>query len=231
MSLPKIKHPIYAITLPSNQLQVNFRPFTVKEEKLLLMAKSSEKSEDIINSIKQVIQNCIIEKIDVNKLATFDVEYIFIKLRSKSVGEIIELEYTDNDSPDKILFKVNLDDVAVHHNPDHTNKFIVFDNIGIQMKYPTLEEMKLFEQGLTDENIFKILYRCIDKIYDDDTVYSEYTEDELSDFIESLPVEGLEIIKTFFETMPVLQHTVKLKNKQGETKEVVLKGINDFFTL
>ena len=108
MALPKIKHPTYKITIPSNEKEVNFRPFTVQEEKLLLMAKNSEKTEDIINTVKQVIQNCIIEPIEIEKLAIFDIEYIFIKLRSKSVGEIVELDYTDPEDGENIKFNINL---------------------------------------------------------------------------------------------------------------------------
>jgi hypothetical protein len=230
MALPKIKHPTYRITIPSTQKEVNFRPFTVQEEKLLLMAKNSEKTEDIINTVKQVIQNCIIEPIDVEKLAIFDIEYIFIKLRSKSVGEIVDLDYNDPDTDENIKFKINLDDIEVKRNDDHTNKFTLFENIGVVMRYPTLEEVKTVEDNGKDEAVFTMLIKCIDQIYDDETVYSDYNEKELDEFINTLPMESMGAIQKFFETMPSVEHTVKLKNKKGETKEVVLKGINSFFT-
>jgi hypothetical protein len=230
MALPKIKHPTHSITIPSTQKRVNFRPFTVQEEKLLLMAKSSENTDDIIGTIKQVIQNCIIEPIDVEKLAIFDIEYIFIKLRAKSVGEIVDLEYNDPDNNENIKFKINLDDIEVKRSEGHINKFNLFDNIGVVMRYPTLEEIKAVEEAGKDEAVFTMLLKCIDKIYDDDTVYEEYTEKELQDFINTLPMDSMNSIQKFFETMPSVEHTVKLKNKNGEIKEVVLKGINSFFT-
>jgi hypothetical protein len=230
MALPKIKHPTYRITIPSTQKEVNFRPFTVQEEKLLLMAKNSEKTEDIINTVKQVIQNCIIEPIDVEKLAIFDIEYIFIKLRSKSVGEIVDLDYNDPETNENIKFKINLDDIEVKRNDEHTNKFPLFENIGVVMRYPTLEEVKTVEDNGKDEAVFTMLIKCIDKIYDEETVYSDYNEKELDEFINTLPMESMGAIQKFFETMPSVEHTVKLKNKKGETKEVVLKGINSFFT-
>jgi len=230
MALPKIKHPTHSITIPSTQKRVNFRPFTVQEEKLLLMAKSSENTDDIIGTVKQVIQNCIIEPIDVEKLAIFDIEYIFIKLRAKSVGEIVDLEYNDPDNNENIKFKINLDDIEVKRSEGHINKFNLFDNIGVVMRYPTLEEIKAVEEAGKDEAVFTMLLKCIDKIYDDDTVYEEYTEKELQDFINTLPMDSMNSIQKFFETMPSVEHTVKLKNKNGEIKEVVLKGINSFFT-
>ena len=230
MALPKIKHPTHSITIPSTQKKVNFRPFTVQEEKLLLMAKSSEDTDDIINTVKQVIQNCIIEPIDVEKLAIFDIEYIFIKLRAKSVGEVVDLDYTDPENNENIKFKINLDDIEVKITEGHTNKFPLFENIGVVMRYPTLEEIKAVEEAGKDEAVFTMLLKCIDKIYDDDTVYDDYTEKELHDFINTLPMESMTEIQKFFETMPSVEHTVILKNKNGETKEVVLKGINSFFT-
>lgn len=230
MALPKIKHPTYKITIPSNGKEVNFRPFTVQEEKMLLMAKNTEQTDDIINTVKQVIQNCVIEPIDADKLAIFDIEYIFIKLRAKSVGEVVDLDYTDPESNENIKFKVNLDDIEVKRHDGHSNKFNLFENIGVVMRYPTLEEIKAVEEAGKDEAVFTMLLKCIDKIYDNDTVYEDYTEKELQEFINSLPMESMTAIQTFFETMPSVEHVVKLKNKDGETKEIVLKGINSFFT-
>lgn len=230
MALPKIKHPTYKITIPSTNKEVNFRPFTVQEEKMLLMAKNTEQTDDIINTVKQVIQNCVIEPIDADKLAIFDIEYIFIKLRAKSVGEVVDLDYTDPDTNENIKFKVNLDDIEVKRHDGHSNKFKLFENIGVVMRYPTLEEIKAVEEGGKEEAVFTMLLKCIDKIYDNDTVYEDYNEKELQEFINSLPMESMTAIQAFFETMPSVEHTVKLKNKDGDNKEIVLKGINSFFT-
>lgn len=231
MALPKIKHPTYKVVIPSSGKEVSIRPFTVQEEKMLMMAKASERADDIINTVKQVIQNCITEPVDIDKLATFDIEFLFIKLRAKSVGEIVELEYTDPDSEEKIKFKLNLDEIEVKKTEGHHNKINVFEDVGIVMRYPTLEEVKILEDSENkEEAVFDVLLKCIEKIYDADNVYSDFTKKELEDFVYSLPMESMDKIKTFFDTMPVVEHTVKLKNKEGKTKEVVLRGINSFFT-
>lgn len=231
MALPKIKHPTYKAVIPSSKKEVTLRPFTVQEEKILLMAKSTEKTADIVSAVKQIIQNCVQETIDVEKLATFDIEYLFIRLRAKSVGEVVDLEYTDPDTNEVIRFKLNLDDVDIKFNEKHTNKIRIMDDVGIVMRYPTLEELKTIEDGDDQEKtVTMVLKKCIDKIYDKDNVYSDYTDQELEDFINSLPLDSMNSIKEFFDTMPSLEHTVKLKNKTGETKEILLKGINSFFT-
>jgi hypothetical protein len=230
MALPKIKHPTYSVTIPSTQQSINIKPFTVQEEKILLMAKSSEKTEDVIAAVKQIIQNCIIEAIDVDKLATFDIEYLFVKLRSKSIGEVVDLEYKDPDTEEVIKFKVNLDDIEIKRNPDHKNKFTINEDVGLSMRYPTLDEIRVIEESDNQENgILDMLFKCVDKIYDNETVYTDFSETELQEFINSLPMDSMNKIKEFFDTMPTLEHTVKLKNKNGKTSEVVLKGLNSFF--
>jgi T4 bacteriophage base plate protein len=231
MALPKIKHPTYNVTIPSNKQKVNIRPFTVQEEKLLLMARQSENAEDSINTIKQIITNCVIESIDVDKLATFDIEYLFVKLRAKSVGEIVELEYKDTETNESIKFKVNLDDVEIKYNPNHTNKFIISGEVGVSMRYPSISELKQIENDMiADKTITGILSKCIDKIFDNDNVYTDYTDSELEEFINSLPVEAMTKIREFFETMPSLEYTTKVKNKAGKEIDVELRGINNFFT-
>jgi hypothetical protein len=230
MALPKIKHPTYSVTIPSTGQTVNIRPFTVQEEKLLLMARSSENTSDIVATIKQIITNCVNENLDIDKLSTFDIEYLFIKLRAKSVGEIIDLEYTVPETSEVIKFKINLDEIEVKKNPEHKNKFNLVDNIGVTMRYPTLNELKSLESENNEDRILEVLFKCIDKIYDDDTVYNDFTEKELQEFINSLPVESLQNIRLFFETMPSVEHDVKLKTSGGKIVEVTLKGLNSFFT-
>jgi hypothetical protein len=231
MALPKIKHPTYKVVIPSTKHEVSIRPFTVQEEKVLMMAKAADSAEDIVSAVKQVIQNCIIEPVNVDKLATFDIEYLFIKLRSKSVGEIVDLEYTDEETGEVYKFKVNLEDIKIKYDPNHSNKLQLFEDVGIVMRYPTLEEVKLVESNADQqEAVFDMIKKCIDKIYDDNNVYDDYTDKELDDFINSLPMDGMEKIKAFFDTMPSVEHTVSLKNKEGKKKEIVLKGITSFFT-
>jgi len=231
MALPKIKHPTYKVVIPSTKKEISIRPFTVQEEKVLMMAKAADNSDDIIAAVKQVIQNCIIEPVEVDKLATFDIEYIFIKLRSKSVGEMVDLEYTDENTEEVFKFRVNLEDVKVKFDPEHTNKINVFEDVGIVMRYPTLEEVKLVEANPDQqEAVFGMIKSCIDKIYDADNVYDSYSDEELNNFINSLPMDSMEKIKQFFDTMPSVEHTVVLKNKEGKKKEILLKGITSFFT-
>ncbi len=230
MALPKIKHPTYNFTIPSTKKNVNVRPFTVQEEKILLMAKSSDKTEDIIASVKQIIRNCIIDPVDVDQLATFDIEYLFVKLRSKSIGEVVDLVYKDPDTEEEIKFKINLEDVEVKYDPDHSNKIMLNNDVGVVMKYPTLNDVKQVEMESDDENsILNVLINCIDKIFDDEKVYSDFSKDELIDFIDNLPIESMNEIKKFFDTMPVLIHNVTLTNKNGDTREITLKGLNSFF--
>jgi hypothetical protein len=231
MALPKIKHPTYAVVIPSTKQKVNIRPFTVQEEKLLLMARQSENADDSINTIKQIITNCIVEPIDVDKLATFDIEYLFVKLRAKSVGEIVELDYKDPDSNENIKFKINLDEIEVKYKPNHSTKFLITDEVGVVMRYPTLGELKQIENdAFADNSVTNILSKCIDKIYDNETVYSDYTDSDLKEFINSLPIESMTKIREFFETMPSLEHHTVIKNKNGKDIDIELKGINNFFT-
>jgi len=233
MALPKIKHPIYAITIPSTQQQVNIRPFTVQEEKILLMARSSENSDDIVNSLKQIIKNCVVEKIDVDKLSTFDVEYLFIKLRAKSVGEVVDLEYSiPNSDPQEIIkFKINLDEVEIKNNINHKKKFTLHEDIGVSMRYPTINEIRSIDNmGTSDQSVLDVLIKCIDQIYDDDRVYDDFTNEELINFVNSLPLESMKNIRDFFETMPVVEHSITLKSKEGKDVEVTLRGLNNFFT-
>ena len=229
MALPKIKHPTYSITIPSTKQEVNIRPFTVQEEKLLLMAKSSENSDDVVNTLKQIINNCIIENVDVDKMSTFDIEYIFLKLRAKSVGEVIDLEYKVPNTDEIVKFKLTLDDVGIVNKEGHINKFNVSDNVGVVMRYPTLKELSGIDGDVKEDAILNVLIKCIDTIYDEETVYTDFTDKELAEFVNTLPMDALNKIKNFFETMPSVEHTVNLKSKSGEQIPVLLKGLNSFF--
>lgn len=234
MALPKITHPVFKITIPSTKKALSFRPYTVKEEKLLVMMQSTKELNDVVDVVKQIINNCCVEDIDVNKLAIFDIEYIFVKLRSKSVGESIELVYTFGDeNRTQTKFTVNLDDVEVKFNPDHQQKFLVNGNVGLIMRYPSINTMLTLQDALTkgdaDEVVFNIFVDCVESVFDDDSVYTSFTRDEINDFVLSLPSSAIDKIKTFFDTMPVLEHRTVVKKKDGTTEEVVLRGLKDFF--
>ena len=230
MALPKITHPVFKITIPSTKKTYGFRPYTVKEEKLLLFLKDNDNISEVLDTIKQIINNCCVEEIDISKLSLFDIEYIFIKLRSQSVGSIIELVYRKGEQ--KTEFVVDLSQVEVKFYPEHETKFIIYDNIGVAMSYPTFESMLRLEQAQTDnidDAIFDMFVDCIDNVFDDNKVYTEFTKEEMSEFILSLPRECIDKIKKFLDTMPVLEHKQTIKYKDGSTEEVVLRGLKDFF--
>lgn len=242
MSLPKIQHPTRKLTIPSTGEKVAIRPFTVREEKILLIAHASKESEDISDAMKQVITNCVTTTIDVDKLAMFDIEYLFVKLRAFSVNNIIELQYTDEEDNTPYDIELDLNDVEVKFNPEHKSKIELTDEIGVVMRYPDLRMMRDIRAQLnslgddaqteTVETLFSIYAKCIEKVWDNDGVAvagSDFTEEEAREFLESLPSEGFESIQKFFETMPTLSHTVNYMTKKGEVKSVTLSGLDDFF--
>jgi len=227
MALPKITHPVFKITIPSTKKALNFRPYTVKEEKLLLFVKDNDNLSESIDVLKQIINNCCVDGVDVNKLALFDIEYIFIKLRARSVDSTIELNYRKG--TEVTPFVIDLNSVEIKFDPKHERKFIVYDNIGVSMNYPTFEDMTNLEKTNTDNDFFDLFINSIDTVFDDTKVYDEFTKEEIEEFIFSLPRECIEKIKTFFDTMPVLEHKQTVKYKDGSTEEVVLRGLKDFF--
>lgn len=235
MALPKIKHPTYKVKLTSLKKTVTIRPFTVQEEKLLLMASSSEDYTNIVDSIKQIITNCIVDDIDINKLASFDIEYLFMKLRAKSVSEVVKLIYTDPEEG-KIEYEVNLDQIELKINPNHKTKFTVHDKIGVVMRYPNVDEIQKLSSIDMDnlsnddsDKLFNMLISCVECVYDDNQIYDEFTKEEIQEFIYSLPMESLQKIQSFFETMPSLEYTKELTLPSGKKKTVELKGMTSFF--
>jgi hypothetical protein len=234
-SLPKIGYPIFTLKLPSTDKEIKYRPFLVKEEKLLLMAQSSEDPKEIIGAIKQVISNCILsEDVSVDELCTFDMEYIFIKIRAKSINNVIEVTYRDLEDDKRYTVEINLDEIEVKKETDHTNKIEINEQLGMVMKYPKTNVANNIESvdGETDL-FFQILKGCIEKIYDSETVYdvSEYSADELDDFIQQLDVKTFKKVQDFFATMPRLHYEVKYTNSLGKEKNIVLNNLTDFFTL
>jgi hypothetical protein len=235
MSLPKLSHPIFELTLPSTKQTLKYRPFLVKEEKILLTAQSSGDAKDIILSIRQVINNCILtEGIDVEDLTTFDLEYLFIKIRAKSVNNIITLTYRDLDDDKKYEVEVDLDTIDVIEDPNHNNKVDLENGLQLLMKYPKADlasSLKIVDGEL--DIFFEVLKNCIDTIYQDDTAYkaSDYSDEELDEFIQSLDVNAFKKIQEFFSTMPKLYHEIKYTNSLGKEKVIPLTNLNDFFTL
>ena len=238
MPLPKIATPSYELELPSTGETIQYRPFLVKEEKLLVIALESEDTKQITTAIKTVIKNCILTKnIKVESLPTFDIEYLFLNIRGKSVGEELEVNIIcPDDGETQVSVKINLDDIQVQKNENHTNKIKVDSAIMMEMKYPSLDQFIKSNFDFNDKNAmdqsFELIGSCIDKIYTEDEVWStsDVTKKELSDFLESMNSSQFKEIEKFFETMPKLSHTIQVKNPVTEIEsEVVLEGLASFF--
>jgi hypothetical protein len=238
MPLPKISTPTYQLELPSTEQTIKYRPFLVREEKLLVLALETEDTKQITNAIKTVIKNCIETKaIKVESLPTFDIEYLFLNIRGKSVGEEIEVNIIcPDDEETSIPVKINLDEIQVQKNEGHTNKIKIDDKIMMEMKYPSLEQFIKsnfdFNSDSQMEQSFDLISSCIDKIYTEDEVWvaSDVTKKELTDFLEQMNSSQFKEIEKFFETMPKLSHKVKVKNPNTKIEsEVTLEGLSSFF--
>ncbi len=238
MPLPKIVTPTHELELPSTGQLVKYRPFLVKEEKLLVLALETQDTKQITTAIKTVIKNCIETKgIKVESLPTFDIEYLFLNIRAKSVGEEIELNIIcPDDEETQVPIKINVDDIHVQKNENHSKKIQVDDSIMMEMKYPSLEQFIKSNFDLSSQNTmeqsFDLVADCIDKIYTEDEVWSasDVTKKELTDFLDQMNSSQFKQIEEFFETMPKLSHTIKVKNPNTKVEsEVVLEGLSSFF--
>jgi hypothetical protein len=232
--LPKIDKPLVEILVPSVKKNYKFRPFTVKEEKILLMAQTERDEKNIILAIKQVINNCCQEpNFDIDKLATFDLEYLFLKLRARSINNVIEVSYRDNED-DKIYdFEINLDEVEMLQNADAPNTIAVNDTVGIKMKFPSVNIIDDAPTDASAGDIVEYLIRnCVDSIYDEENVYpaSDYTPEELSDWIDSLDIETFNKIRAFFDNLPQMYYKIEYENSKGNKRTIELTTLNDFFT-
>ena len=233
MSLPKIQYPIFELTLPSNKETVTYRPFTVKEEKLLLISQESEEQKERIRAMRQIVNNCCFNlSQDIGLLPSFDLEYCFLKIRSKSVGNIVELNYRDLTDNKIYNFEVDLDELEVAFNENHKTSIKINDDLGIIMKYPTVELLNNIKTDIEDpETVFEVIKKCVATIYDEDNTYDtkDYTNEEITEFVESIPAKAFEDITEFFETIPVLKHELHYKDSDGTDKTITLQGIDDFF--
>ena len=233
MSLPKIQYPIFELTLPSNKETVTYRPFTVKEEKLLLISQESEDQKERIRAMRQIVNNCCFNlSQDIGLLPSFDLEYCFLKIRSKSVGNIVELKYRDLTDNKIYNFEVDLDELEVAFNENHKTSIKINDDLGIIMKYPTVELLNSIKTDIEDpETVFEVIKKCVATIYDEDNTYDtkDYTNEEITEFVESIPAKAFDDITEFFETIPVLKHELHYKDSDGTDKTITLQGIDDFF--
>jgi len=237
MALPIVETPRYECTLASQDTQVQYRPFLVKEEKILLVAMESKDNNEIINATKQVIQACTYDKLDVDKLPMFDIEYLLLQIRSKSVGEISKFKIVCPDDKQTVAdVELDLSKVEVQVEDDHTNKIVIDEkrNLGLVLNYPSLGITKAgFDVNKSDaDSTFNVICSCIDHIYEGDKTYpaKDSTLKELKDFLESITQKAFVDIKKFFESAPQLRHTVEVTNpKTGVKSEVTFKGLQDFF--
>lgn len=239
MALPKQQAPVYTLEIPSTKDSLKYRPFLVKEQKALLLAQQSEDPIVMVDTLKQVIKSCAHSPIDIEKLAVFDLEYIFSQIRGKSVGEIVDLFFycdTCVDEKAKVRISIDISKLQVESFPGHISKISLFGDVGVSMRYPNINVIKKIEKlGDTSSEIdlvFDIITECIDYIYDTSEVYyaKEQTKEELSEFINNLTSEQFEKIENFFETMPKLQQKVSYRcpvcSKQHNK---TLEGLNNFF--
>lgn len=238
MPLPKIATPRYELELPSTGETVTYRPFLVKEEKVLVIALESEDNKQITNAIKTVIQSCIITKgIKVEKLPTFDIEYLFLNIRGKSVGEEIEVNIIcPDDGKTQVPVTIDLDDIQVQKDEKHSKQIKIDPTIMMEMKYPSLDQFIQNNFDFSDKNAmdqsFELISTCIDKIYTEDEVWAaaDCSKKEIKEFIESMNSTQFKDIEKFFETMPKLSHSITVTNPNTKVESVVvLEGLSSFF--
>ena len=237
MPLPKIATPTYELELPSTGQNISYRPFLVKEEKVLVIALESEDNKQITTAIKAVLKNCILTKgIKVELLPTFDIEFLFLNIRGKSVGEELEVNIIcPDDGETEVPVTINLDDIEIKKDEKHTNKIKLDNTIMMEMKYPSLDQFIKnnfdFNDNVMDQS-FDLIATCIDKIYTEEEVWAaaDCTKKEMKDFLEQMNSNQFKEIEKFFETMPKLSHTVKVTNPKTKVEsEVVLEGLASFF--
>ena len=237
MALPKINTPIYELEIPSTGKKIRYRPFLVKEEKVLIIAMESEDPKQMASAVKDVISNCILSRgIKVNELATFDIEYLFLNIRGKSVGEEVEVLVTcPDDNKTKVPVNINLDAIKVETHKDHSKDIKLDDNLTLRMKYPSMSEFiktnfsANAQIGVTDT--FELITNCVEIFSEEESwTSSDCTKKELNEFIESLSSKQFKEVEKFFETMPKLSHNIKVKNPEtGVESEILLEGLTSFF--
>ncbi len=240
MPLPKISTPTYELDLPSTGKKVRYRPFLVREEKILIMALESEDMKQISSAIVQILSDCLLTKnVKISELSTFDIEYLFLNVRAKSVGETVEVNVTcPDDGETQVQMEINIDDIKVQKDPKHSNIIKLDDTLSMKLKYPSLEQFvennfEINESGGDVDKSLAMITSCIDTVYDEEESWSaaDCTKKELQEFIEQMNTKQFKEIETFFTTMPKLSHTIKVKNPNTKVEsDVVLEGLASFFT-
>ena len=238
MPLPKITAPTYELVLPSSGRKCKYRPFLVKEEKLLIIAMESEDTKQITTAVQNVLKNCILTRgIKVEKLATFDIEYLFLNIRGKSVGEEVEVMITcPDDGETQVPAVINLDDIKINETKEHTRDIKIDDTLSLRMKYPSMDEFVKnnfdISEGMDIEDTFELIASCIEQVYSEEESWnaSDCSRKELVDFIDQLGTKQFKEVENFFATMPKLSHTLKVVNPKTKVEnEILLEGLQSFF--
>ena len=232
MALPKLETPIYETELPSTGKKIKYRPFLVKEQKLLLIAQESKDTKETMQSMTQLIDSCTFNKINTLTSPLFDIEYLFLRIREKSVGSKITIMITcPDDNETKVPVKMDLTDVNVQMTAGHTNEIKISKDMKIVMKYPLLSDIAKVEIEGSDNSVFSILQQCVNEIHHGDTIYHkvDMTDKDLEEFIDSFSTQQFELVTEFFETMPKLRHVVNVTNPKTKVKsEVIIEGLDSF---
>ena len=236
MALPKLDVPIYEMAVPSTDEKIKYRPFLIKEEKILLIAMESGENEDIIQAVKQIVSECTFNKLKLGDMPMFDVEYMFLRIRAKSVGEVSKLKVLCQDDKETYAtVEVDLTEIQVQVDDDHTNKIELSDEMGVIMKYPSIDSFSAAGiSNITADNMIDVVATCIAQIYDKkgEEVYDskDSTKKELVDFVEQLNTKQFQDVQKFFDTMPKLRHTITVLNpKTKKESNIQLSGLSDFF--
>ena len=234
MALPVLNNPNYEMELPSTGEKIEFRPFLVKEQKILMMAMESEDTSSQAKAVIDIIKNCTFCKLDdmIEVLPTYDIEYMFLQIRQKSVGETVDITVTcPDDGETKVPVTINLEDISIVRTEGHTNTVMITDKIGMTMRHPTMKQILSYDLTKMDtmESTFGIIQDCLENIFDENEVYDDMNKKELSEFIEQMTTGQFEKVTEFFTTMPKLKHTVKVTNPNtGVENDIVLEGMQSF---
>lgn len=229
MALPKLETPTYELSLPSTGEKIKYRPFLVKEYKILLTALEAD-NEEIQRVITELVDVCTFKKLNADKLPNFDIEYIFLNMRAKSIGESTSLTLQCNNCEHKINFEMDITKAEVKKDPEHTKKILISDTIGLEMRYPKFEEMVEIYNNFRSEKIVEMLCSCIDSVFTDEQLYDDYTKEELIEFVNGFSKKQFELLEKFFLTMPkVVQHVEETCPACGSKNELNLEGLQNFF--
>ena len=232
MALPRIDTPTYQLTLPSTQQKIDFRPFLVREQKIIMMAQESQDEKQMVRAMSDLVTSCTFNKFDVNKLPIFDVEYMFLKIRGKSIGETVDLNLVcPDDGETQVPTKINLEEIEVSMTVGHSNMIDITDKIKLQLRYPVYSDATQVGGLEQSDGVFKLLTRCIDNIIYGDQEYNrvDISDKEIEEFIDQLNTDQFNRIVEFFNTMPKLRHVVQITNPKTKVKsEVVLEGLQNF---